>query len=147
MDDPPNIWIGSLENEGIVLYDPQAQDPKDCDRAILWLSSRECFERYYKSMVKTYLTTENDPAVRTSTFVKYRNFRARELEMSHRKRIEKLGFRYAGLKPTAKSHRVTHCYVCKDSLDSSVDVECVNCGWIVCRCGACGCGFEHPNRS
>jgi hypothetical protein len=26
-------------------------------------------------------------------------------------------------------------------LDNAVDVECVACDWIICVCGACGCGF------
>ena len=38
--------------------------------------------------------------------------------------------------------RVTHCWSCKDSLDSTIDLECCGCGWILCACGACGCGFE-----
>lgn len=39
-----------------------------------------------------------------------------------------------------RSHRVTHCWSCKSHLDNSVDVECVSCMWIICVCGACGCG-------
>jgi hypothetical protein len=38
--------------------------------------------------------------------------------------------------------RITHCYNCKHHLDNAVDVECAACGWIVCRCGACGCGYS-----
>lgn len=44
--------------------------------------------------------------------------------------------------PSGRSHRVTHCYNCKHHLDNAVDVECAACGWIVCRCGACGCGYQ-----
>jgi hypothetical protein len=38
--------------------------------------------------------------------------------------------------------RITHCYNCKRHLDNSIDVECAGCGWIICECGACGCGYE-----
>jgi hypothetical protein len=38
--------------------------------------------------------------------------------------------------------RVTHCYSCERRLDNAVDVECSACGWIVCHCGACGCGYS-----
>jgi hypothetical protein len=38
--------------------------------------------------------------------------------------------------------RITHCYNCKSHLDNAVDVECSACGWIVCHCGACGCGYS-----
>ncbi len=41
--------------------------------------------------------------------------------------------------PTSHRRRVTHCWLCKRGLDNLIDVECVACGWIVCRCGACGC--------
>ena len=38
------------------------------------------------------------------------------------------------------------CYSCKEELDNSVDLECSNCGWIVCICGACGCGYSGHRR-
>ncbi len=62
----------------------------------------------------------------------------------HRLRLEKLGKPYLGVQPAtrARQHRVTHCYACKRSLDNTIDVECVACGWILCSCGACGCGYS-----
>jgi len=41
-----------------------------------------------------------------------------------------------------KLKRTPHCYECSSSLDNEIDLECSRCGWIVCSCGACGCG--HP---
>ena len=41
-----------------------------------------------------------------------------------------------------KKHRLTHCYACKDSLDSEINSLCAACRWIICECGACGCGYE-----
>lgn len=38
------------------------------------------------------------------------------------------------------AERVTHCWACKQGLDSRQDLEHVHCGWLVCTCGACGCG-------
>ena len=40
--------------------------------------------------------------------------------------------------------RVTHCYNCKRHLDNAFDVACAACGWIICACGACGCGYASP---
>lgn len=38
--------------------------------------------------------------------------------------------------------RSAHCYVCKKQIDSSDDLTCEFCKWIICpREGACGCGF------
>lgn len=59
----------------------------------------------------------------------------------HRERLARLGIPYYGVKKTASSHRVTHCYLCKNYLDNSIDIECGACGWILCDCGACGCAF------
>jgi len=41
-----------------------------------------------------------------------------------------------------KINRKTHCYECHSSLNNEIDMECSRCNWIVCTCGACGCG--HP---
>ncbi len=35
--------------------------------------------------------------------------------------------------------RITHCYKCKQDLDSVEFSLCNKCGWILCSCGACGC--------
>jgi hypothetical protein len=44
---------------------------------------------------------------------------------------------------SGRLRRVTHCYNCKSNLDNAVDVECEACGWIICSCGACGCGYTY----
>ena len=46
------------------------------------------------------------------------------------------------IRRSQESHRKTHCYNCKTSLDNYIDYECTSCGWIICSCGACGCGFD-----
>jgi hypothetical protein len=47
---------------------------------------------------------------------------------------------------TFKPKRVTHCYSCKSQLDNQVDIECSACQWIICTCGACGCGWTPRDR-
>lgn len=61
----------------------------------------------------------------------------------HKQRLTRLGIEYKGIIPAAThpGRRVTHCYSCKSDLDSSVDVACASCNWILCRCGACGCAY------
>lgn len=65
----------------------------------------------------------------------------------HQERIEAQGKAYKGLKKrdVNKPLRVTHCYSCKERLDNSIDVECASCNWIICWCGACGCGFDQSS--
>jgi len=55
----------------------------------------------------------------------------------------KLGQPNPGIRPaTARQfHRTTHCYACTSPLDNAVNQECNLCRWIVCYCGACGCGY------
>lgn len=69
-------------------------------------------------------------------------FASLPLTEKHKEILARLGLPYKGLRPaTPRFRRVTHCYACKDHLDNSVDIECVTCGWILCTCGACGCGY------
>lgn len=65
-----------------------------------------------------------------------------EREKMHREYLERLGIEYLGVDilPSINIHRVTHCYNCKKLLDNSIHIECRICHWIVCDCGACGCG-------
>lgn len=65
-------------------------------------------------------------------------------EERHKERLLKLGKTYLGVRkatPNPARRRVTHCWACKEGLDSSIDIECLSCNWILCACGACGCGF------
>ena len=66
-----------------------------------------------------------------------------DLAERHMRKVIDAGQHYRGLqRPTLRvRRRVTHCYACKARLDNSTDVECVSCGWILCPCGACGCGY------
>lgn len=59
----------------------------------------------------------------------------------HRDLIEAKGIPYKGTTKSTRQrmHRVTHCYNCKGPLDNSIDIECAQCGWIICGCGACNC--------
>jgi hypothetical protein len=62
---------------------------------------------------------------------------------AHKRFLEQRGLPAQNTRlPTGRIHRVTHCYSCKNHLDNAVDIECAACGWIVCRCGACGCGYQ-----
>lgn len=64
----------------------------------------------------------------------------------HRQAIIKLGLNIDDDHFLTNSYRhlyrrVTYCYRCKNRLDNSLEQECDECGWIVCDCGACGCGY------
>lgn len=60
----------------------------------------------------------------------------------HRQFLESINVLYKGAKHAPKSHRITICYKCKSNLDNTIELTCANCGWIICECGACGCGYN-----
>ena len=62
----------------------------------------------------------------------------------HQEALKATGGTYLGVrKQTApRDRRVTHCYSCREHLDNSIDIECAACGWILCLCSACGCGYQ-----
>ena len=47
---------------------------------------------------------------------------------------------YAG--KSQKNARVTKCYGCGHNLSSFRDFCCAECKWLLCTCGACGCGYQ-----
>ena len=71
--------------------------------------------------------------------------RIKETERRHKKLLHSLGIKYLGISypHTTKKERATHCYSCKKELNNIIDIECNVCGWIICNCGACGCGVEN----
>lgn len=73
---------------------------------------------------------------------------AKELQRSqlierHRKYLASVDFQYLGTNlGSKKERRITHCWRCWDRLDNSINIECASCHWILCECGACGCGRD-----
>lgn len=68
----------------------------------------------------------------------------------HAKRLAKLGLNNSGVrraKEGSERVRATHCYSCKKALDGAVEVVCVSCSWMLCECGACGCGFVRSHSA
>ena len=63
-------------------------------------------------------------------------------EEKHKINLAHFGKEWKGVRTISQQHRTTHCWFCKDSLDNTTDLECKACGWILCPCGACGCGFQ-----
>ena len=72
-----------------------------------------------------------------------------ELERKHRVHLQKYGLSSAGTRKTEATGlaRFTHCWSCKQNIDSFSFLECALCGWILCNCGACGCGLSHLSFS
>ena len=37
--------------------------------------------------------------------------------------------------------RMPHCYACARIIDGFKSFSCDECKWLICSCGACGCGY------
>lgn len=72
--------------------------------------------------------------------------RAQALQELHQKHLLREGFPVS--RPSVQisrdisRHRLTHCWKCQGTLDSHNDFECIRCHWMICQCGACGCGYR-----
>lgn len=64
-------------------------------------------------------------------------------EQRHKERLDRMGLFYGGVRALkmGRRQRNAHCYDCKEPLNSLAKFECEQCGWILCDCGACGCGY------
>ena len=62
--------------------------------------------------------------------------------------LKLLGTNYEKIRKTQKSiGKIVYCRLCNKILDGSTGEECAACGWIICRCGACGCICNHKIRA
>lgn len=73
------------------------------------------------------------------------------LEDRHKANLAFFGREWKGVRKVDTTaaghrHRVAQCWFCKGTLNNAVDLECVACGWILCQCGACGCGYGVCSR-
>jgi len=73
----------------------------------------------------------------------------RELALkAHKNHFVQLGRPYPGTLygRSSSSNRMAHCWKCGAHLESRIDVACMACHWMICSCGACGCGYPGPRH-
>ncbi len=63
----------------------------------------------------------------------------------HRLIIQAKGDRYKGVRSpeevqASSYRRHARCWNCHKYLDNYAELQCKGCGWMLCKCGACGCG-------
>lgn len=142
------FWLARHAQLGLILLDEAMQEgvEEGMLRAFV-LSSRNAAD-FDRADFKSQLSS----AVSDQEFVQlvsaYNDFKVSNgiplkapPEVAHSNFLKQRGLPVCGVrkKPPGKFHRVTHCWSCKNPLNNEVDIECVECGWIICRCGACGC--------
>lgn len=99
----------------------------DCDRAIMKEKLMDDLPDDLVRRVTQDLLAKLEEEVKSKhlTYLKNRNLSAAGTE----KRSD------------ASPQRFTHCWRCKSNINSVTLLECCGCGWILCNCGACGCGY------
>ena len=149
-------WLAKHPIHGLLLFDRADQDGATVDNLrVFELTNKNRIE-----LTQEALRLQTTADVSDSEFVKlvnaYNEFKTSNgkplkapgydplgtLEDRHKRFLRERGLSDSGIRPatTHERHRVTHCWSCAGRLDSTIDVECAACGWIICQCGACGCG-------
>lgn len=152
-------WVGVMKDTGAMwVYDPDMPHEDNAMVYAFYVSKTEMRE-YPKAQVKTMLTTLRDERrekaidsytgwklVHGASFLQeqkdIKENRRNEAIAKHMAYVKEHGANYEGIRDgSSRTHRTTHCYECKQPLESSLHVECNSCNWLICYCGACGCGF------
>jgi len=169
MDRFQNLWAGKIKTTGkIVVYDPELQLQENSNIYVYSLSRnvvRQFDKTELRSMVSTIYGKAQEEAFNSYLKWKNKNFTkfiatepSRLLEEDARIKIaeDRIKENYKrkliehGINPethqiqkvSPRAHRTTHCYDCKKPLDNKLFYECISCKWIICACGACGCGYS-----
>ena len=133
---------------GLVLVDPTDQDDLPEGTLRVFVLETHQTARFDRREFARSLSGDLSDDDCSGLLVPYRAFRralgrpaAAPPEVAHASL-----FRYRGLPVPETRPRgpdnIPHgqsCRVCKRALDADLEIECTQCGAIVCRCGACGC--------
>lgn len=159
-----SIWVGNRKGDGpkgIFLFDPEIQN-LDPITIFLFDSRLGQMQLFHRKNLAENFETIADKKVCDSALQQYAVWKKtqgkyffdihyvseedwiRKTSEKHKKYLAGLGKINSGVArlSSKKTIRITHCYKCKNRLDNRIDLECNNCGWIICCfCGACGCGY------
>jgi hypothetical protein len=165
---PTQLWVGRIRATGaIVVYDPTVQLLSNSQIYVFSVKRgvlRQFAGAQLRTMVETVHGSESDAAIAEynswkvqhgEEFLRTEPLRLAEehqrisaaeerTRAAHRQHLAALGIDPTSVdsRPVApRQHRVTNCFSCKRLLDSKVFLECSACHWIICGCGACGCGY------
>lgn len=162
------LWVGRETNHHLVVHSP-ANHTVDFGMIRIFSVAQDAERLVDSAWLKGASTDDLTENEALAAIVLYKQFSLRQLELArtksdrlqeedrqreavleekrkqtidrHRARITDMGREYRGaIIEKGKVIRNAHCWSCKSQLSNASDVECASCGWIVCSCGACGCG-------
>lgn len=163
-----HIWVGEVlqgtvvipqvkntRGREILLFDPYIQPANRIKVYLFFLRGKlmgQCHPESIRHRLSTLKGNERDSAIKIYNEWCMKDgrsfFQENNIFERHRRHVEKTGSSYLGTRKANPGNlRIAHCWRCKNHLDNTVDVECKACGWILCRCGACGCGYNNDKSS
>lgn len=141
-----------MPTRGLFLYDPAAQQVGSPYVALFEIG--ECrVVRFDKDLARKNIRSSGPLSEEqiAGAMARYINRDHIQLEQRHQEFLRQ--HRKSGTMVRAQPtddpgrRRITHCYSCQRHLDSNADWECSACGWMLCSCGACGCGYRGQGES
>ena len=99
------------------------------------LNGSDFLEKERRRMEREQEEAERDSALRTAEASRLANL----LIERHKAHLVAIGKEYRGAAVRPSKARQAHCWNCRESLSSNIDLACLACSWMLCTCGACGC--------
>lgn len=128
------LWVARLNDQTLV-FDKRI--PPSGEIVTFWYLEKDQFINLERDHARSNSISIQDQAQKTKILEKYRGSSV----VRHRLKLQAMGKEYSGVRYSAKKvRRETNCWSCKSPITSENLPECVTCGWILCSCGACGCG-------
>jgi hypothetical protein len=164
--DAKDYWLGLIDDRGIFVFDPSIQADGSSEYVLLYEVNQAWLVQIAKDLARRSLKpcrgnspTELRAAVlaflHRDELIAQRKEKERltheiaeraELERKHKEFLKSRGLTAHMVKMDHIHRRVTHCYCCAAPLDSERDWGCSVCRWILCGCGACGCGYQRSDE-
>lgn len=146
--DNGNLWLGRhTELDVFLIIERRDVERKDDHYVEVFylddLEFKQCKRDFLKQRVEDVALKEISENLDTFTKEYWRK-KNQAIKDNHSAHLKVHGIASKGTRPRSKQRpvRITNCWSCKRNLDSIIDLECCNCGWILCRCGACGCAYN-----
>lgn len=143
-------WLARHSTLGLVLLDESNQCDVASGRLRAYILNSHATAEFDRSEFRSALGGEVADRDFANLVNRYNQFKSAigiplkaPPETAHKNFLRKLGLPEQSVRPRRdnKKLRTTHCYSCHQPLNNAVEVECAECGWILCTCGACGCGW------
>lgn len=154
-----HYWLAKHGELGLLLYDRANQDGVAPGNANVYRLATSSNCEISRDVLKgaTADVTDHDFVKIVNSYNEFKLNNGMEIiaeshpasdqtEAKHAAHLERMGLSNPGVRKSnrPKAHRIAHCWSCKEELDNHRELECAGCGWIICECGACGCGRKWP---